>query len=55
MVLGAVDTETIEIRKNYVIMIMFQNKSNDNFQSVASHIDPITVKTKDKVINNWAQ
>lgn len=54
MVPGAVDAEAIEIRKNHVTMVMFQNESDDDFQAVAGHIGLMTEKAKDKVVSNWA-
>ena len=51
---GAVDLKAIEIRKNHVTIVMFQNKSDNDFQAVACHIGLMTEKTKDKVVNNWA-
>lgn len=35
-------------------MVKFQNELDDDFQTVAGHIDLMIEKAQDKVVRNWA-
>lgn len=54
MVPGAVDAEALEIRKNHISMVKFENESDDDFQTVAGHIGLMIEKAQEKVDSNWA-
>ncbi|MCJ1342919.1 hypothetical protein MMC31_001108 [Peltigera leucophlebia] len=52
---GVVNAEAIEVRKSHVSMVKFKDNLDDDFQTVAGHIDLMVEKAQDKVVSNWAQ
>jgi hypothetical protein len=49
-----VDAEAIEIRKDHINMVKFQNESDNDFQTVVGHIALMIEKAQEKVASNWA-